>query len=69
MAKEKMETKTEEIKIPEVKEEPQIVVFLNFDVWFNSLGKPAHHKSGMKAFAPTGGKRTESQWKELFKDY
>ena len=67
----KKEETVQEIKVqPVVKEEvAKPVIFLNFDVWFSSLGKPMHHKAGMKAFAPTAGKRTVDQWKELFKNY
>ena len=48
-----------------------IVVVMNFDRWFSSTGKPAHHKSGMKTYRKTAikGKRTAAAWQELFKNY
>jgi len=42
---------------------------MTFDVWFSSLGKPQHHKSGMKAYARTEVRRTKAGWESLFKSY
>lgn len=42
---------------------------MTFDVWFSSLGRPQHHKAGMKAYARTEGRRTKSGWDALFKSY
>lgn len=48
---------------------PLPVQSMTFDVWFSSLGRPLHHKAGMRAFAPTEGRRTKSGWEALFKSY
>lgn len=49
------------------KEAPSPVV--SFDRWFSSTGKPQHHKAGMKAFAPTKGKKTVAAWNAAFAGY
>lgn len=44
-------------------------VLVTFDRWFRTLGRPEHHKRGMRAFASTDGKRTVAAWNQLFKNY
>lgn len=45
---------------------PQTV---SFERWFASTGKPDHWKHGMRAFAPTSGKKTIAAWAAIFKTY
>jgi len=47
------------------------IVVMNFDRWFATLGKPEHHKAGMKIYRKSAvkGKRTAAAWQELFKNY
>lgn len=54
-----------EIKQPDLPVEPLV----SFDIWFVSTGKPAHHVAGMKAFADTSGRKTPSNWANIFKSY
>ena len=45
---------------------------LSFDRYFVSLGKPSHHKEGMRKFLPPRaikGKRTVADWDALFVTY
>lgn len=45
---------------------------LSFDRYFATLGKPVHHKAGMKAFLKKGegqGKKTQAYWELIFKNY
>lgn len=46
---------------------PEPVV--SFDRWFASLGRPQHHKAGMKAYASTKGKKTVTAWIAVFAGY
>lgn len=42
---------------------------ISFNRWFVSKGYKPHWKKGMMVFADTTGKRTLSDWAELFKNY
>lgn len=45
---------------------------MNFDRWFATTGRPAHHKAGMRAFLGprrVNGKKTVAEWERLFRTY
>ena len=50
---------------------PQPVIIMTFDRWFQSTGRPAHHKVGMEAFirGKASGKRSATAWAGLFENY
>lgn len=54
-----------EVKVE--KKEP--VKLISFDAWFRTLGRPDHHKAGLKAYAKTKGKKSKEAWDRLFKNY
>lgn len=57
---------------PEKKEAAPPELMLSFDRYFSTLGRPDHHKAGMKAFLKKGqaqGKKAKSYWEQLFKTY
>jgi len=48
---------------------PAEEVWLTFDRWFSTTGRPPHHKGGLKAFAITSGKKTVAAWNAIFATY
>ena len=42
---------------------------MSFGIYFQSLGKPAHHAAGMVKFAPTKYPRTKEDWDRTFAAY
>lgn len=42
---------------------------ISFDRWFAAQNRPAHHKAGLEAFAPTKGKKTVTAWNAVFANY
>jgi len=63
---EKVEEK-EKVQSPKVRPVPPKLI--TFDRYFNSLGRPGHHKAGMMAYVNTKGKKSREVWDSLFKDY
>lgn len=67
----KEETKAAPVEIRK-KDRPKPEPIYSFGRYFASLGRPAHHAAGMKAFLPARMlrvKRTMEQWKNLFENY
>ena len=69
MSKKEKETEVVvEVLAPVVVEEPEPRI--SFDRFFQTLGKPAHHKKGMIAFVKNvKGKLTLAAWSALFEGY
>jgi hypothetical protein len=47
---------------------------MSFDRYFQTTGRPFHHKAGLLAYlqaagSGTGGKRTKNQWDAIFAQY
>lgn len=61
-----------EVKVEVVKRRHKPTPLFTFDRYFASLGKPAHHKAGMRAFLKSKdlkAKKPLDTWKNLFKSY
>lgn len=68
MSEDKLNLLLEEEPV-KIKEAAKPVILLSFDRWFSLQNRPSHHKTGMKAFAGTKGKKTKDAWDRIFKGY
>ena len=45
------------------------IPLLSFDRWFETTGRPPHHKRGMRAYTAMRGKHPKKFWDQLFAGY
>lgn len=52
--------------IVDIQQQEQLITF---ERWFKLKNFKFHWADGMRAYADTSGRRTVSQWNEIFKNY